>query len=90
MPGQGGPGRQADAMQYNYGILELQAYLCSLQHPYKSRYARMVFTTSNVFIETLVKAGITHAFVNLGSDHPGRDDLHPSEFIGNVTKSLCL
>ncbi|KAM0786761.1 hypothetical protein ACM66B_002196 [Microbotryomycetes sp. NB124-2] len=29
-----------------------------------------VFTTSNVFLDVLVKAGITHAFVNLGSDHP--------------------
>ncbi|GAA5952580.1 hypothetical protein JCM3765_002212 [Sporobolomyces pararoseus] len=29
-----------------------------------------VFTTSNVFLEVLVKSGITHAFVNLGSDHP--------------------
>ncbi|KAL8292676.1 hypothetical protein RQP46_001288 [Phenoliferia psychrophenolica] len=30
----------------------------------------MVFTTSNVFLQVLVDAGITHAFVNLGSDHP--------------------
>lgn len=30
----------------------------------------MVYTTSNVFLETLILAGITHAFVNLGSDHP--------------------
>ncbi|KAM0752659.1 thiamine diphosphate-binding protein [Meredithblackwellia eburnea MCA 4105] len=30
----------------------------------------MVFTTSNVFLQVLVEAGITHAFVNLGSDHP--------------------
>lgn len=32
--------------------------------------AAMVYTTSNVFLETLIAAGITHAFVNLGSDHP--------------------
>jgi hypothetical protein len=32
--------------------------------------AKMVYTTSNVFLETLILAGITHAFVNLGSDHP--------------------
>lgn len=30
----------------------------------------MVYTTSNVFLETLIIAGITHCFVNLGSDHP--------------------
>lgn len=30
----------------------------------------MVFTTSNVFLKVLVDAGITYAFVNLGSDHP--------------------
>lgn len=30
----------------------------------------MVYTSSNVFLETLILAGITHAFVNLGSDHP--------------------
>ncbi|GAA5973925.1 hypothetical protein JCM11641_001222 [Rhodosporidiobolus odoratus] len=29
-----------------------------------------VFTTSNVFLDVLVQAGITHAFSNLGSDHP--------------------
>jgi acetolactate synthase-1/2/3 large subunit len=29
-----------------------------------------VFTTSNVLLDILVQAGITHAFVNLGSDHP--------------------
>ncbi|GAA6038836.1 hypothetical protein JCM8097_002920 [Rhodosporidiobolus ruineniae] len=29
-----------------------------------------VFTSSNVLLDTLVNAGITHAFVNLGSDHP--------------------
>ena len=29
-----------------------------------------VFTTSNVFLDVLVKAGIRKAFVNLGSDHP--------------------
>ncbi|GAA6005792.1 uncharacterized protein JCM10292_004638 [Rhodotorula paludigena] len=29
-----------------------------------------VFTTSNVFLDVLVKAGIKKAFVNLGSDHP--------------------
>lgn len=34
----------------------------------------MVYTTSNVFIQTLVEAGITHAFVNLGSDHPGEEE----------------
>ncbi|KAK4704376.1 hypothetical protein P7C70_g1834, partial [Phenoliferia sp. Uapishka_3] len=30
----------------------------------------MVFTASNVLLQVLVDAGITHAFVNLGSDHP--------------------
>ncbi|KAM0752678.1 thiamine diphosphate-binding protein [Meredithblackwellia eburnea MCA 4105] len=30
----------------------------------------MVFTTSHVFLKVLAEAGITHAFVNLGSDHP--------------------
>ncbi|GAA6009202.1 hypothetical protein JCM10207_004305 [Rhodosporidiobolus poonsookiae] len=29
-----------------------------------------VYTTSNVLLDVLVSAGITHAFVNLGSDHP--------------------
>ncbi|KAI5479100.1 acetolactate synthase [Pseudohyphozyma bogoriensis] len=30
----------------------------------------MVFTASDVLLKTLIEAGITHAFVNLGSDHP--------------------
>ncbi|KAF8636199.1 hypothetical protein AX17_003687 [Amanita inopinata Kibby_2008] len=30
----------------------------------------MVYTTSSVFLRTLAQAGITHAFVNWGSDHP--------------------
>lgn len=30
----------------------------------------MMFTTSSVFLQVLVDAGITHAYVNLGSDHP--------------------
>ena len=29
-----------------------------------------MYTTSSVFLQTLSKAGITHAFVNWGSDHP--------------------
>ncbi|BGP20257.1 hypothetical protein JCM10213_003066 [Rhodosporidiobolus nylandii] len=29
-----------------------------------------VYTTSNVLLDVVVNAGITHAFVNLGSDHP--------------------
>ncbi|GAA5897851.1 hypothetical protein JCM6882_005095 [Rhodosporidiobolus microsporus] len=29
-----------------------------------------VFTTSNVLLDAMVSAGITHAFSNLGSDHP--------------------
>lgn len=31
----------------------------------------MYTTTSSVFLQTLSAAGITHAFVNWGSDHPG-------------------
>jgi len=31
----------------------------------------MPYTTSSVFLQTLSAAGITHAFVNWGSDHPG-------------------
>lgn len=30
-----------------------------------------MLTTSTVFLQSLVSAGITHAFVNWGSDHPG-------------------
>lgn len=30
----------------------------------------MPFTTSSIFLKTLADAGITHAFVNWGSDHP--------------------
>ena len=30
-----------------------------------------MYTTSSVFLQTLSAAGITHAFVNWGSDHPG-------------------
>lgn len=30
----------------------------------------MVFTASHVFLDTLLQAGITHIFCNLGSDHP--------------------
>lgn len=29
-----------------------------------------MYTTSSVFLQTLSEAGITHAFVNWGSDHP--------------------
>ncbi|SDA03032.1 BZ3500_MvSof-1268-A1-R1_Chr11-1g03269 [Microbotryum saponariae] len=32
--------------------------------------APALFTASNVLLQTLVDAGITHCFVNLGSDHP--------------------
>ena len=30
-----------------------------------------MYTNSSVFLKTLADAGITHAFVNWGSDHPG-------------------
>jgi hypothetical protein len=30
-----------------------------------------MYTTASVFLKTLADAGITHAFVNWGSDHPG-------------------
>lgn len=30
----------------------------------------MALTTSSIFLKTLYEAGITHAFVNWGSDHP--------------------
>ncbi|RDB15268.1 Benzoylformate decarboxylase [Hypsizygus marmoreus] len=30
-----------------------------------------MYTTSSVFLRSLAEAGITHAFVNWGSDHPG-------------------
>jgi len=30
-----------------------------------------MYTASSIFLKTLVDAGITHAFVNWGSDHPG-------------------
>jgi hypothetical protein len=30
-----------------------------------------MYTTSSVFLQALSSAGITHAFVNWGSDHPG-------------------
>jgi Thiamine pyrophosphate enzyme, N-terminal TPP binding domain len=30
-----------------------------------------MYTTSSVFLKTLAEAGITHVFVNWGSDHPG-------------------
>jgi thiamine pyrophosphate-dependent acetolactate synthase large subunit-like protein len=30
----------------------------------------MTLTTSSIFLKTLFEAGITHAFVNWGSDHP--------------------
>ena len=29
-----------------------------------------MLTTAAVFLDTLVKAGVTHAFVNWGNDHP--------------------
>lgn len=35
-----------------------------------TRLAPRLFTASNILLQTLVDAGITHAFVNLGSDHP--------------------
>ena len=33
--------------------------------------SREMYTTSSVFLKVLSEAGITHAFVNWGSDHPG-------------------
>ncbi|GAA5942568.1 uncharacterized protein JCM15063_000037 [Sporobolomyces koalae] len=36
----------------------------------KNELAPRLFTASNILLQTLVDAGITHAFVNLGSDHP--------------------
>lgn len=32
--------------------------------------ASSTYTTSTLFLRTLSRAGITHAFVNWGSDHP--------------------
>ena len=29
-----------------------------------------MLTTASVFLDTLAKAGVTHAFVNWGNDHP--------------------
>ena len=29
-----------------------------------------IYTTSSLFLRTLARAGITHAFANWGSDHP--------------------
>lgn len=56
------------------------------------------YTTSTALLEALVSAGISHLFVNLGSDHPaileavskrildGKTDLRiltaPNEFVG--------
>lgn len=31
----------------------------------------IMYTASSVFLKTLADAGITHVFVNWGSDHPG-------------------
>lgn len=35
-----------------------------------STLAPRLFTASNILLQTMVDAGITHCFVNLGSDHP--------------------
>lgn len=45
-----------------------------------------MYTTSSIFLQTLSAAGITHAFVNWGSDHPAlledlerqRTESHPT------------
>ena len=37
----------------------------------KQPSSREMYTTSSVFLQALSAAGITHAFVNWGSDHPG-------------------
>lgn len=43
------------------------AVLCSKIAPSR---ASMVYTASFAFFEAIWEAGVTHCFVNLGSDHP--------------------
>jgi thiamine pyrophosphate-dependent acetolactate synthase large subunit-like protein len=45
-----------------------------------------MFTASSVFLRSLAEAGITHAFVNWGSDHPALlEDLERQRVQGNGT-----
>ncbi|KAJ9115964.1 hypothetical protein QFC22_005107 [Naganishia vaughanmartiniae] len=62
----------------------------------------MAITTSSVFLDILEKAGITHVFVNLGSDHPAlleafvarerkrKDGGRRLEFITSPNESVAL
>ncbi|KAJ9115754.1 hypothetical protein QFC24_006937 [Naganishia onofrii] len=62
----------------------------------------MATTTSSLFLDTLEKAGITHVFVNLGSDHPAlleafvarekkrKDGGRKLEFITSPNESVAL
>ncbi|KAJ8521724.1 hypothetical protein ONZ45_g1626 [Pleurotus djamor] len=50
-----------------------------------------MYTASSVFLETLAEAGITHAFVNWGSDHPGLlEDLERQRVEGNGDTKPCI
>jgi thiamine pyrophosphate-dependent acetolactate synthase large subunit-like protein len=45
-----------------------------------------MITTSSIFLKTLAQAGITHAFVNWGSDHPALlEDLERQRVEGGDT-----
>ncbi|THU98889.1 thiamine diphosphate-binding protein [Dendrothele bispora CBS 962.96] len=55
----------------------------------------MVYTTSSLFLKSLAAAGITHAFVNWGSDHPALlEDLQrqrvESEYGGETTPRIVI
>ena len=46
-----------------------------------------MYTTSSVFLQALSAAGITHAFVNWGSDHPGLlEDLERQRIENHATR----
>lgn len=46
-----------------------------------------MYTASSIFLKTLADAGITHAFVNWGSDHPGiLEDLQRQRGENGVTE----
>jgi thiamine pyrophosphate-dependent acetolactate synthase large subunit-like protein len=56
--------------------------------------AKEMYTASSLFLQTLAEAGITHAFVNWGSDHPGLlEDLERQRIEstdGNTTKPAII
>ncbi|KIJ05974.1 hypothetical protein PAXINDRAFT_103561 [Paxillus involutus ATCC 200175] len=50
----------------------------------------MVFTTSSLFLHTLAEVGITHVFVNWGSDHPGMLEELERQRATNGSRALII